>query len=161
MGSMGLPRTGPMMYTTGDRGATDDRGPMHGKDAVRAYLQDWIDMFDNFKVEPVELIDAGEDNVVAVIRFGGRAKLSGIETDQTAAIVYMIRDGRSQGAGAPPTVKRQVFEAFALEIRFDKVGRRIEISATVSEVVAKAFENAKDLQKEVPCVYLPHRGDTA
>ncbi len=26
-----------------------------------------------------------------------------------------------------------------------------EISATVSEAVAKAFENAKDLQKEAPC----------
>jgi hypothetical protein len=53
---------------------------------------------------------------------------------------------------APPKLKRQVFEAFCLEIRFDKVERRIEISATVSEAVAKAFENAKDLQKEVPCV---------
>ena len=30
--------------------------------------------------------------------------------------------------------------------------RRIEISATVPEAVAKAFENAKDLQKEAPCV---------
>jgi hypothetical protein len=44
------------------------------------------------------------------------------------------------------------FEAFCLEIRFDKTERRIEISATVSEAVAKAFENAKDLQKEVPSV---------
>jgi ketosteroid isomerase-like protein len=27
-------------------GAPDDRGPIHGKDALRAWLQDWIDMFD-------------------------------------------------------------------------------------------------------------------
>src|SRR5438067_998767 len=40
-------------------GALDDRGPMHGKDAVRAYVQDWLDMFDDFKVEPMELVDAG------------------------------------------------------------------------------------------------------
>ena len=40
-------------------GALDDAGPMHGKDAVRAYLQDWLDMFDDFKSEPVELVDAG------------------------------------------------------------------------------------------------------
>ena len=31
-------------------GALDDRGPMHGKDAVRAYLQDWLDTFDELKV---------------------------------------------------------------------------------------------------------------
>ena len=69
-------------------GAPDDSGPIHGKDAVRAWLQDWIDTFDEFWFEPVELIDAGEDTVVAVERFGGRAKLSGIETDQTEAVVY-------------------------------------------------------------------------
>ena len=40
-------------------------------------------------------------------------------------------------------LKRQVFEAFCLEVRYDKVERRIEISATVAEAVAKAFENAK------------------
>src|SRR3954452_3536559 len=57
-------------------GALDDRGPMHGKDAVRAYAQDWLDMFDDLKVEPVELIDAGEDQVIAVLRNSGRAKLS-------------------------------------------------------------------------------------
>jgi ketosteroid isomerase-like protein len=75
-------------------GAPDDSGPIHGKDAVRAWLQDWIDTFDEFWFEPVELIDAGEDTVVAVERFGGCAKLSGIETDQTEAVVYSIRDGK-------------------------------------------------------------------
>jgi ketosteroid isomerase-like protein len=30
-------------------GAPDDRGPMHGKEAVRAYLQDWLDTFHNFR----------------------------------------------------------------------------------------------------------------
>ena len=49
---------------------------------------------------------------------------------------------------ASPEVQRQVFEAFDLQIAYDKVGRRIEISATVSEAVADAFENAKALQKE-------------
>jgi hypothetical protein len=51
-------------------------------------------------------------------------------------------------ADATPEVQRQVFKAFDLQIAYDKVGRRIEISATVSEGVANAFENAKALQKE-------------
>jgi hypothetical protein len=43
-------------------------------------------------MEPLELIDAGEDRVVAVERYGGRAKLSGVETDQTEAVLLTIRD---------------------------------------------------------------------
>ena len=38
--------------------------------------------------------DAGEDNVVAVIRISGRAKLSGVETDLTYAALYTLRDGK-------------------------------------------------------------------
>jgi ketosteroid isomerase-like protein len=75
-------------------GAPDDRGPIHGKDAMRAYVQDWIDLFDDFGIEPVELIDAGESRVVAVLRFGGRARLSGVETSQTMGAVLTIRDGK-------------------------------------------------------------------
>jgi ketosteroid isomerase-like protein len=75
-------------------GALDDRGPIHGKDELRAYWQDWIDTFDQFKVEPVEVIDAGPDQVVAVIRNSGRAKLSGVEADLTFAVVYTLRDGK-------------------------------------------------------------------
>jgi ketosteroid isomerase-like protein len=75
-------------------GAPDDIGPIHGKNALRAWLQDWIDTFDEFWMEPVELIDAGPDTVVSVERFGGRARISGIETDQTDALVFTIRDGK-------------------------------------------------------------------
>jgi ketosteroid isomerase-like protein len=75
-------------------GAPDDHGPIHGKDALRAYLQDWQDTFDELTSEPVELIDAGEDNVIAVIRNSGRAKLSGVETDLTYAALYTLRDGK-------------------------------------------------------------------
>src|SRR3954447_4190421 len=75
-------------------GAVDDRGPIQGKDAMRAYIQDWIDTFDDFKTEAVELIDAGDDKVIAMLHASGRAKLSGIETDVTYAVVYTIRDGK-------------------------------------------------------------------
>jgi ketosteroid isomerase-like protein len=75
-------------------GALDDHGPIHGKDAVRAYVQDWQDTFDDLTSELVELIDAGEDNVVAVFRNRGRAKLSGVETELTYAALYTFRDGK-------------------------------------------------------------------
>src|SRR6188472_4599763 len=75
-------------------GAPDDRGPIYGRDAMRAYVQDWIDTFDEFRIVPVELIDADGDVIVAVLRYGGRARLSGIETDETFGVVFTISDRR-------------------------------------------------------------------
>jgi ketosteroid isomerase-like protein len=75
-------------------GEIDDSGPIHGKDALRAYLQDWIDMFDEFRMELVKLIDAGADTVVALERYGGRARLSSVETDQLLGDVFTIRAGK-------------------------------------------------------------------
>ena len=94
-------------------GALDDRGPMHGKEAVRDYLQDWLDMFDPLTVEPLELIDAGGDDVVAVLRFGGRAKLSGVETEITFAIVYAVRDGKV-ARGREYATRKQALDAAGL-----------------------------------------------
>jgi ketosteroid isomerase-like protein len=34
-------------------GALDDHGPLQGKEAVLAYVQDWLDLFDDLKVEPI------------------------------------------------------------------------------------------------------------
>jgi ketosteroid isomerase-like protein len=72
----------------------DDPGPIRGGNAMRKHIGDWVDTFDDFWWEAVELIDAGEDTVVAVERFGGRAKLSGVETDQTSGVVLTIREGK-------------------------------------------------------------------
>ena len=40
-----------------------------------------------------------------------------------------------------PATKRQVFASFDPQIAYDKVNRRVELSATVSEAVADGFEN--------------------
>ena len=42
-------------------GAPDDVGPMHGLAALQAYTRDWFDHFDNLRLEPEELIDAGRE----------------------------------------------------------------------------------------------------
>jgi ketosteroid isomerase-like protein len=75
-------------------GAPDDHGPIHGKDALRAYVQDWLDTFNDVRLEPVEQIAVGEDKVIAVVRARGRAKLSGVEPELTFAVLYTIRDGK-------------------------------------------------------------------
>ena len=94
-------------------GAPDDRGPMHGKDALRAYYQDWLDTFDDIKNEVVELIDAGGDQVIAVLDASGRAKLSGIETKLTYTVVYTIRD-RKIARGREYAARKEALEAAGL-----------------------------------------------
>jgi ketosteroid isomerase-like protein len=94
-------------------GALDDRGPIHGKDAMRAYVQDWIDTFDEFRIEPVELIDGDGDVLVAVLRYGGSAKLSGVETDETFGVVFTLRDGKI-ARGREYRTRDQALEAAAL-----------------------------------------------
>jgi ketosteroid isomerase-like protein len=94
-------------------GAVDDRGPMHGKDAVRAYMQDWLDTFDDLRLEPMEVIKAGDDKVIAVLKMSGIAKLSGIETDLTYAVVYTIRDGKV-ARGREYMTREQALEAAGL-----------------------------------------------
>jgi ketosteroid isomerase-like protein len=94
-------------------GAPDDRGPIHGKGAMRAYVQDWMDTFDGFRIEPVELISIEQDTVAAVLRYGGRAKLSGIEIDDTFGVVFKIRDGKI-ARGREYATREQALEAAGL-----------------------------------------------
>ena len=75
-------------------GALDDVGEMHGPVAVRRYIQDWIDTFDDSSVVAEELRDVGDDRVLAIQRVNGRAKLSGTETELRYAVVYTVRHGK-------------------------------------------------------------------
>ena len=76
------------------QGAIDDIGEMHGPVAVRRYIQDWIDTFDDSSVVVEELRDVGDDRVLAIQRVKGRAKLSDIEIDIRYAAVTTVRDGK-------------------------------------------------------------------
>jgi len=87
--------------------------PLHGQDAVRAWLQDWIDMFDGFWQQLVEVIDAGGDTVFTAERFGGRARLSGVEADSPNWTIFTIRDGKIARGHEYPT-REQALEAAGL-----------------------------------------------
>lgn len=75
-------------------GAADDVGEMYGVAASRRYVQEWLDMFDDFTVVPRKLRDVGDGRVVAEQRAAGRAKISGAETELVYAVVYTVRDGK-------------------------------------------------------------------
>jgi len=62
----------------------------------------------------------------------------------------------------PPKPKRLVFQAFELRVEFDKAQRRIALSATVTEAVARALENTRTLHSEslMPAELAPVSGTT-
>lgn len=81
-------------------GAPDDRGPIHGRAAVHAFLEDWLDTFAEFHVDLVELIDVDEERVVATLRYGGRTKHSNVELPGTPfAAVFIVRHGQIVDGG--------------------------------------------------------------
>jgi hypothetical protein len=70
------------------------------------------------------------------------------EDDYLTERLARIPDLSDQLRDATPAVKRQIFQTFEVRIEFDKASRRVQISATVTEAVAKAFENTKALHSE-------------
>ena len=104
----------PTTSTTGQLAALPTTpGPIHGKNAFRTWLKDWFDTFDGFKMELLETIDAGEDTVVWVERFGGRARRSGIQIDLVIGGVFTIRDGKL-ARGREYATREQALEAARL-----------------------------------------------
>src|SRR5437867_3398095 len=64
-----------------------------GIEGTRAFLRDWLDAWDDWKLELEELHDAG-DKVVAIMRQRGRSKTTGLSVDMTFGQVWTIRDGK-------------------------------------------------------------------
>lgn len=75
-------------------GAPDDVGEMHGRERVYRYFQEWVDLFEGITNVAEELVDLGDGRVLALQRAGGRAKLSGVETEMHLAVVYTLRAGK-------------------------------------------------------------------
>jgi ketosteroid isomerase-like protein len=63
-----------------------------GIDEARAFITNWLDAFDDWKIEVETLHDAGE-KVVAVVRQWGTAKSTGLTVDMRLAQVYTVKDG--------------------------------------------------------------------
>ena len=66
---------------------------IHGRDAVRSYIQRWEEPWDDYEAEAEEFIDAG-DCVVVALRVKARGKGSGVEVDARSYQVHTLRDGK-------------------------------------------------------------------
>jgi ketosteroid isomerase-like protein len=89
-------------------------GTYRGRREVRQFLESYVESFENFRVTPEELFEAG-DKVVAFVRQSGRGRASGIETEARPAHVMTFRGGKvSRLEVFPDREKQAVLEAVGL-----------------------------------------------
>jgi ketosteroid isomerase-like protein len=74
-------------------GAPDDVGVFTGEQAMRRYLGEWLELFDEARNEPEEFIEA-RDQLVAVQHASGIGKRNGVPVDMRYAVVYTIQDAK-------------------------------------------------------------------
>jgi ketosteroid isomerase-like protein len=65
-----------------------------GRDDVLGYYRQFIAEFQELRFEVEELVDAGGDGVLALLRMHGRGKGSGAAFDFRPAWVFRVHDGR-------------------------------------------------------------------
>jgi ketosteroid isomerase-like protein len=66
---------------------------LRGRDAVMDFVTGWAEMWENWEVELEEVIDAGDDRVIAFFRERGRSK-AGLDVNERHSELYRLRDGK-------------------------------------------------------------------
>jgi len=70
-----------------------ESGTYRGYDAASQSMLDYIDVFEGYRAEPEELIDAGDHVVLAQAEIG-RARSSSVELRERWYAVFTLRDGK-------------------------------------------------------------------
>ena len=73
---------------------TPDRGFYRGIEGFNELMARWIATWDDYQLDVLELIDAGETSVVAVTRERGKIKGSESWTEHTRGAVWTLSAGR-------------------------------------------------------------------
>ena len=84
-----------------------------GTDGLRRMFAEADEVWEAFRVEPMEFIDAG-DRVVVIVRIVGKGKGSGAEVRQQSAQIWVLRDGRIARWEVGYADRQQALEAVGL-----------------------------------------------
>jgi ketosteroid isomerase-like protein len=71
-----------------------EAGSHRGRDSFEAFFRSWLASFEEFTIDPLEVIERGEV-LIAVVRQSGRGQASGIEVSVEIAHAWTIRLGRA------------------------------------------------------------------
>ena len=65
-----------------------------GHEGYARWIAIWDDAWEEYEVKPTDLVDAGDDQVIAVFILRAKGKGSGVETERENAVVYTVKDGK-------------------------------------------------------------------
>jgi ketosteroid isomerase-like protein len=82
-------------------GDSPEAGEYRGRESFERFLRGWIESFDDFRVEPEQVVERG-DELIAVVRQRGRGRSSGVEVEIRIAHVWTVEDGRAVRWSAVP-----------------------------------------------------------
>jgi ketosteroid isomerase-like protein len=89
-------------------------GTHRGLRAVRNFVDSYVESFANFRMDPEEFFETG-DQVVVFVRVSGRGRESGIELEVRPAHLLTLREGKIWRLEAfPDREKKAVLEAVGL-----------------------------------------------
>ena len=69
-----------------------DAGSHRGRDSFERFLRGWLESFDDFRVEPEQVVERGDD-LVAVVHQSGTGRTSGLQVQARLAHVWTVANG--------------------------------------------------------------------
>jgi ketosteroid isomerase-like protein len=69
-------------------------GSYEGVEGFRKMMGQWLEVWEGFRAEPLELIPVGEDTVVVSVRQTGTGQGSGVAVEAHFAYLFRARDGQ-------------------------------------------------------------------
>jgi ketosteroid isomerase-like protein len=70
-----------------------ERKTYPGLEGAREFLADWSAAWENWELDPEELLDAGGGRVLAIVRQRARSKATGLAVEMHFAMLWSVRDG--------------------------------------------------------------------
>ena len=67
---------------------------VRGREQVREMARQWMETFEEFRVEPERYLDAGAENVVVYVRDSGRVRGTDTEIDTHLVHVWTLNHGK-------------------------------------------------------------------
>ncbi|MFL5896048.1 MAG: nuclear transport factor 2 family protein [Thermoleophilaceae bacterium] len=74
----------------------DSASATGGRAGFESLIRSWVEAFDDFRIEPVDVIDQ-PPFLLAIVRQSGRGRASGLDITIEIAHVWTVEDGRAVG----------------------------------------------------------------
>jgi ketosteroid isomerase-like protein len=71
-----------------------DAGTHRGRDNFERFLHGWLESFDEFQIEPEQVVERG-GRLIPVVRQAGKGRSSGLRVDALLAHVWTVEAGKA------------------------------------------------------------------